>query len=197
MASKEKQRKKVTSCGGVVWRRSSEGVELLLIKQFKHHDRWGIAKGHIDEGETPEACAVREIREETGVDVVLGRRLPDATTSFRNENKTVMCWLAKPTGRAEPQHDDPNSEVADARWFNVKELPELLTYQRILISYAIEVINAMEVDPMTFDEDFYIPASALRTEIVQAPEQNEADVKYFQESLTRALKIPKEYLSSK
>jgi 8-oxo-dGTP pyrophosphatase MutT (NUDIX family) len=55
------------SAGGVIHRRTSEGVtEVLLIKDS--YGNWGFPKGHVEAGESLEEAAVRECREETGLD---------------------------------------------------------------------------------------------------------------------------------
>lgn len=140
MGKKKKERKKTTSCGAVVWRLSGGRLELLLIKQFANMDRWGIPKGHINKGESLEACAIREVSEETGVCVVLGPKLPDVSVTYKDEAKTVVSWLAKCTGNDVPKHDDPDSEVADARWFDVANLPEIIVYQRPLLATAVKTL---------------------------------------------------------
>jgi 8-oxo-dGTP pyrophosphatase MutT (NUDIX family) len=134
------KRRKTVSCGGLPVRHRNGDVEVLLIKQFEHKDSWGIPKGHTAEGETPEQCALREVREEAGVVVELGHRLPDVGCSFRDEDKTVMSWLCTVVGSDEPRHDDPDCEVADARWFNVNELPTIHVYQRPLLAAAVDVL---------------------------------------------------------
>ena len=138
MSKKNKERRKTTSCGAVVWRVRNGQLELLLIKQFEHKDSWGIPKGHVDSGETVVECALREVREETGVTVRLGERLPDCATYFKNEDKTVVSFLAQPVNQdAEPAHDDPDSEVADAQWIPVDRLPKIHVYQQALIAVAV------------------------------------------------------------
>jgi ADP-ribose pyrophosphatase YjhB (NUDIX family) len=64
--------------GGIVFRRNKKTgeVEILLIQDAK--DRWTIPKGHIEEGETAQATAEREIREEAGL-----------------QEMEVICWLGK------------------------------------------------------------------------------------------------------
>ncbi len=53
------------TAGGVIFRRNKKGeIEILLIQDSK--DRWTIPKGHIEEGETAEQTALREIHEEAG-----------------------------------------------------------------------------------------------------------------------------------
>lgn len=143
MSKKNKERKKATSCGGVVWRRKDNRLELLLIRQFANKDRWGIPKGHVHKGETHIDCALREIKEETGVDVELGVRLPDVTTTYRDEDKTVMSWLSRVIGNDKPSAIGPESEVADARWFRIDELPEIHIYQRSLIAAAVDLLFKM------------------------------------------------------
>ena len=128
------------SCGGVVWRKSPEGLlSILLIKQFANKDRWGIPKGHQHRGETLTECALREILEETGVEVTLGERLIDVGTVYRDEDKTVVSYLSRPVNPcAEPTALGPDSEVADARWFPIDALPEIHIYQRPLLAAAVD-----------------------------------------------------------
>jgi len=145
MKEVNKARTKTTSCGGLPVRRREGKVEVLLIKQFAHKDSWGIPKGHMHEGETQEQCAIREIREEAGVEVKLGQRLPDVGTVFRDEDKTVVSWLTEVVGSDEPRHDDPDSEVADARWFDINALPTLHVYQRPLIAAAVDILMGQSV----------------------------------------------------
>lgn len=143
MNKNNKERKKVTSCGAVTWRRVGGRLEVLLIKQFARKEKWGIPKGHINDCETLEACAVREVREETGVEVRLSTRLPDCHVTNHNEDKTVVAWLAQPAGgNEEPNINDPDSEVADARWFSIDKLPDIVVYQRPLLATTIKLLCA-------------------------------------------------------
>ena len=65
------------TAGGIVFRRNKKGeVEILLIQDAK--DRWTIPKGHIEEGETAQETALREIGEEAGI-----------------KEAEAICWLGK------------------------------------------------------------------------------------------------------
>ena len=65
----------VWAAGGVVWRRSDVGVEVLLAHRPAHRD-WTFPKGKLDPGETLRQCARREVEEETGFVCSTGVRLP-------------------------------------------------------------------------------------------------------------------------
>jgi len=140
MGKKDKERKRTTSCGALAWRLVGDRVEVLLIKQFAHKDRWGVPKGHAHDGEAIEECALREVREETGLRIELHERLPDVEASYKKESKTVKTWLAQVVGDDVPRIDDPDSEVADARWFSIEKLPTLVSYQRALFVHARELL---------------------------------------------------------
>lgn len=134
---------RTTSCGAVVWRTCPrEGEQILLIKQFSNRDSWGIPKGHMDLGETLEQCAMREVKEETGVSIRLGRRLPDVLTVLHNEHKTVVSYIATVDGSHETNHTGPLSEVADAKWWNVESLPKIHLYQHALVERALELLQS-------------------------------------------------------
>ena len=131
---------KAFSCGAVVWRRNNDNIEVCLIKQFSHKDSWGIPKGHIQPDEDFETCAKREVREETGLHVALGELLPQVETTYKNENKVVVSYLAEPVS-GELDTSDPECEVADAKWFSIDALPRVHVYQRPLIDHVINLLK--------------------------------------------------------
>ncbi len=107
------------SAGGVVYRQTAQGPEVALIKA---DGRWSLPKGGVEKGERPEAAALREIAEETGLalsQMRLIRRLPDVSYAFGWHGtvvfKTVTNYLVELIGDAAlaPQL----SEVEDVRWF--------------------------------------------------------------------------------
>jgi|ERR1700682_190878 len=118
-ARKSGRARRTFSAGGVVYRQTSRGPEVALIKA---DGRWSLPKGGIEKGEKPEATALREISEETGLplgQLRLIRRLPDVSYAFGWHgtvvSKTVTNYLVQLIGDAvlAPQL----SEVEDARWF--------------------------------------------------------------------------------
>ena len=67
------------SAGGVVYRKNDDGIEVVLASRRTRRGElaWGLAKGGIEEGETEEVAAIREVREETGMTAVIEADLGD------------------------------------------------------------------------------------------------------------------------
>ncbi|MBV9950780.1 MAG: RNA degradosome polyphosphate kinase [Acidimicrobiia bacterium] len=114
----------VRAAGGVVWREGEQGVEVLLVHRPRYDD-WSHPKGKCDEGETDEACALREVEEETGLRCELGEEL--ASTAYRDRHgrpKRVRYWSMRPiTGNF-----TPIDEVDQIRWLPVDDARDVLTY---------------------------------------------------------------------
>ena len=118
----------VRAAGGLVVREGHAGPEVLVVHRPKYED-WSFPKGKCEEGETDEACAVREVEEETGLRCELSEELP--STSYRDSGgraKRVRYWRMRPVGgELAFEH-----EVDEARWLAPSEAAELLTYERDL-----------------------------------------------------------------
>lgn len=117
----------VRAAGGVVFRRGDDGATQVLIIHRPAYDDWTFPKGKCENGETEEDAAIREVEEETGLRCRLGREL--ATTRYvdgHGRPKTVRYWLVTPVGgRLEPNH-----EVDAARYVELEQAAQLLTYER-------------------------------------------------------------------
>lgn len=121
------------SAGGLVI--DFSGTKGLLIGRFDQKDAnrekllWSLPKGHIEEGETPEEAAIREVAEETGIISEISRELGVIDFWFmaggKRIHKTVHHYLFKEvSGVLTPQE----SEVDEARWFPLEEIVNLLAY---------------------------------------------------------------------
>jgi 8-oxo-dGTP pyrophosphatase MutT (NUDIX family) len=103
-----------TSSGGVVFRRHGEAFDFLLIRD--PYANWGLPKGHIEGGETPEQAALREVQEETGLDhLSIVAQLPTIDWYFRDRGKLVhkFCHfflVESLSGEAVPQLDEGITE---------------------------------------------------------------------------------------
>jgi 8-oxo-dGTP pyrophosphatase MutT (NUDIX family) len=117
----------VLAAGGVVWRRNESGeLEVLLVHRPKYDD-WTLPKGKLDDGESAEDAALREVEEETGFSVELGEELPPTDYHDRyGRPKNVRYWVMDITGG----EFQPNREVDEVRWLRVEAAKEALTYAR-------------------------------------------------------------------
>ena len=112
----------VRAAGGVVAR---DG-RLLLVHRPKYDD-WTFPKGKCERGETDEACAVREVEEETGLRCELGAELPSTHyTDSRDRPKRVRYWRMEPVAG----EFAPSDEVDEIRWLTSEEAARLLSYDR-------------------------------------------------------------------
>lgn len=105
------------SAGGVVVRTSGDKTEFLAIMP-SHRDRWQLPKGTIDRGESPQETAVREVREEGGVNAEIVADLGPIKFVYqrgpRRFAKTVDFYLMRYVSGDPADHDH---EVSEARWF--------------------------------------------------------------------------------
>lgn len=119
------------SSGGVIYRRAPEGFEVALT-QTSRGPMWCLPKGRVEEAETLEQAAVREVREETGLKGAIESPLRpiEYTYQARNEDgdrtsieKTVHFFLMAFLEGSTADHD---SEVADVKWFSLEVAGRLL-----------------------------------------------------------------------
>src|SRR5580765_1280896 len=114
----------VRAAGGLVVR---DG-DVLLVHRAKYDD-WTFPKGKAEDGETDEECALREVREETGL---LCELVSEAGTSeyvdSRGRPKRVRWWVMQPVGGT----FTPTEEVDEVRWAAPADAAQLLSYGRDL-----------------------------------------------------------------
>ncbi|MBR9680677.1 MAG: NUDIX hydrolase [Candidatus Altiarchaeota archaeon] len=109
--------------------------KILLIKRadepFK--GEWGLPGGHIDEGETIEDAALREAREETGLNVKLESFVGIFSDPKRDPRGTISVTYSATVIDGELTE---NSEVEDIKWFEITKLPPLFSdHKKIVQTY--------------------------------------------------------------
>jgi len=132
------------SCGAIVYRKFHGNTEILLIRHVKS-GYWSFPKGHIEDGETELETAVREIKEETGLDVFVDTGFREIVTFSprRDAQKTVVYFVAK----AKSHEISPQaSEISETKWVEINKATEHLTYDndRIIVNRAKAFIALMK-----------------------------------------------------
>ena len=119
---------RATSAGGVVYRTAPARTEVALVHRLKPA-LWALPKGTPQAGETLEETALRETREETGLEVEIEQPISSIRYFFVRGRtrfaKTVHFFLMRPVGGDLSLHDHEFDEV---RWWPLEEAIELVTY---------------------------------------------------------------------
>lgn len=131
-----------SSCGAVVFREENGEKKYLLIRN-RRSAHWGFPKGHVENGETKEETAIREILEETGLNVEI---IPSFSQSSEYTiqgkiEKSVVIFLAKTN---ETDYRMQEEEIEECGWFSFDEAMKTLNYdndKRILQEALIFIKN--------------------------------------------------------
>jgi len=136
----------IRAAGAIVWRPAAGGSEVALVHRPKYDD-WSFAKGKLLPGEHVLQAAVREVAEETGIHVDLGRRLPSVSYQARGAPKQVDYWAA--TADAEAPGFAANNEVDELAWLPPAEAERRLSYQHDLTVLAAFRTGPLRTVPLT------------------------------------------------
>jgi broad specificity phosphatase PhoE/8-oxo-dGTP pyrophosphatase MutT (NUDIX family) len=115
----------VLAAGGVLWRpgHRESAAEVAVIHRPRYDD-WSLPKGKVDPGETEPVTAVREVHEETGHHVQLGRRIASVSYPIEQRTKKVQYWSARNLGGSFA----PNNEVDELIWLSVSASIKKVSY---------------------------------------------------------------------
>jgi 8-oxo-dGTP pyrophosphatase MutT (NUDIX family) len=120
------------SAGGVVFRRTDGAIDIALAARRTRRGElaWGLPKGLIEADERPEQAALREVREETGLEAEIDRDLGSISYFYQWEGegvrKSVRFFLMRATGGDTSDHDH---EMEEVRWFPLGEAVRKATYR--------------------------------------------------------------------
>jgi 8-oxo-dGTP pyrophosphatase MutT (NUDIX family) len=140
------------SAGGVAFRWQDSQPEIAIVS-VKPKLRWQLPKGIVDPGESPQITAVREVREEAGIETDLLKLIETIEYWYRSVkygkpvryHKFVHFYLLKYRGGEVTDHDH---EVEEARWVSFNEALEMLDFkgEREVVEKAREIIAQLEKD---------------------------------------------------
>jgi 8-oxo-dGTP diphosphatase len=118
---------------GVVLARASDQRVLFILRRYRpYRGRWGLPSGFVTYGELPEDAAVREVREETGLQIRIRRLLGMWIERYPRANGTdrllSLYYLAEPVGGTEQVSD----EASRLAWFHLDKRPSRLAGQHLI-----------------------------------------------------------------
>lgn len=139
-----------TSAGGVAVKVADGIAYVACIARRNRAGRleWCLPKGHIEQGESPERAAVREVAEETGIDADIIQPLGVIDYWFtgddRRIHKVVHHFLLEATGGEITTENDPDQEAELAEWVPMSELVSRLAFpnERKMAQLAAELLTA-------------------------------------------------------
>jgi 8-oxo-dGTP pyrophosphatase MutT (NUDIX family) len=138
-----------TSAGGVVYRlHNGEPLFLLIRDSYKN---WGFPKGHLETDEAPDAAAVREVREETGLaDVMLDGEIDTIDWFFRFRGKLVhkVCHFFLMRTEVESTTPQRAEGITACKWARFDEATQLVSYAnaRDVLLRANAMVHGVDVN---------------------------------------------------
>ena len=127
--------KQEKSCGCIV---INDRKQVLLVHHNAGH--WDFPKGHVEEGETEVQTAIREVKEETGIDVEVNEKYRYTTKYSPKEDviKEVIFFLATNiSDNKKPQLE----EVSEVNWFDFENAIKMITYNT-----SVEILIKLKKD---------------------------------------------------
>lgn len=123
----------IEAAGGVVWRTTRKGQFEIVIIHRPRRDDWSLPKGKVRRRESALDCAVREVREETGLRCMVGDELPETLyDDRRGRPKRVRYWaMQEVSGQFRP-----NREVDKVRWVRLDRVADALSYEHDVVVVA-------------------------------------------------------------
>src|ERR1700735_4345025 len=128
MANNKPESRLIKAAGAVAWRPGADGRREILLVHRRKYDDWSLPKGKVEPGEALPVTAVREVLEEGGAHLALGRRLASVRYNVGGRPKRVHYWSA-----AVASLDDravPNDEVDQIEWIDADRASERISYNR-------------------------------------------------------------------
>ncbi|MEG0229080.1 MAG: NUDIX domain-containing protein [Oscillospiraceae bacterium] len=118
------------SCGAIVFRKKDNNIQVLVIRH-KNSENWTFPKGHTEKGETEFQTALREVKEETGLNIVIKSGFREKLKYFPKANvlKEVVYFIAEIDEEKDFNTINLTDDIVDeAKWINAFDTEEVLNF---------------------------------------------------------------------
>lgn len=127
-----------------MYRKKNSEIEILLLKH-KFGGHWSFPKGHVEKGETEVQTALREVKEETGLDIILEKGFRQSVEYYPRPNikKQVVYFLGYADDDRTKRQEE---EISEIRWTPLRSAHREVTFRndKNLISHAKRYLFARE-----------------------------------------------------
>ena len=134
------------SCGAVVWRRGNDNQLYILMIRHRHGGNRSFPKGHMERGETEYMTAVREVYEETAVQIRINSDFRETVhySPMPGVEKEVVYFL---TETAQTEIKPRQGEIAKVEWVPLEEVERSLTHEndKIIFRAAVQKLRDANV----------------------------------------------------
>ena len=134
----------IKAAGGVAWRPGPDGEPEILLVHRKKYDDWSLPKGKTEPGEPLPVTAVREVLEEGGARLALGRRLASVRYNVSGRPKRVHYWAARVVSL--DKRAVPNHEVDEVTWLTAADAVDKVSYSHdhgVLAEFAARPVGTV------------------------------------------------------
>ena len=132
--------RKEKSCGAIIYKYVDNELFILFLKHNLGH--WAFAKGHVEDGETEQETAIREIKKETNLDVTINSdfRYVITYSPYEGAIKDVVYFLATVNS---DNIKAQQSEISEIKWFKYEDAISMITYDsdKKVLMEAIKYLN--------------------------------------------------------
>lgn len=180
-------RELIYAAGGILWKRIAGEYKIALVYRERYGGKWSLPKGKLEDDESWQEAALREVEEETGSKAKILKYADTINYEANGTPKVVIFWHMKVTGKSSKS---PDAETIDLDWFSPKEALDKVEYKE-----EKEILTGIQYPGSRFKEavaSFFKalnPKKWLRTlgKSTQI-ERLEGDLKTFKEELNYFIK---------
>jgi 8-oxo-dGTP diphosphatase len=131
------------AAGGVVYHQAPQGRVFLLIRD--PYGRWSLPKGHLEDNESDDEAALREVAEETGVHATLGALISQIRYHFPAHGRTVEKRVSFFLMQADTTELTPQTAegISDVGWFSAERALQLIDYDQVrqVFTKALDMLD--------------------------------------------------------